>query len=106
MNCITSMSWVPHRSVAGLFAAIALTALAAGQAAAQRQLVMYCGVDEKWCRAVSNAYQKETGVQVDMTRMSAGEGLLVNGELPPVVFRQRRHYLDPDLRRLKGAADR
>ena len=34
---------------------------------------MYCGVDEKWCRAVANAYQKETGVQVDMTRMSAGE---------------------------------
>ena len=34
---------------------------------------MYCGVDEKWCRAVANTYQKETGVQVDMTRMSAGE---------------------------------
>ena len=70
---ITSTSLVSHRVVARLFAAVALTVLAAGQAAAQRQLVMYCGVDEKWCRAVSNAYQKETGVQVDMTRMSAGE---------------------------------
>jgi iron(III) transport system substrate-binding protein len=34
---------------------------------------MYCSVDEKWCRAMANTYQKETGVQVDMTRMSAGE---------------------------------
>jgi hypothetical protein len=35
---------------------------------------------------------------------SAGEGLLINGELPPVVFRQRRHYLDPGLKQLKGAS--
>jgi ABC-type Fe3+ transport system substrate-binding protein len=52
---------------------LALTGLATVHAQAQRQLVMYCGVDEKWCRAVATAYQKETGVQVDMTRMSAGE---------------------------------
>ena len=51
----------------------AVTALNAGHAAAQRTLVMYCGVDEKWCRSMANTYQKETGVQVDMTRMSAGE---------------------------------
>ncbi len=37
-----------------------------------------------------------------LQRTSAGEGLLINGELPPVVFRQRRHYLDEELRRLKG----
>jgi type IV secretion system protein VirD4 len=37
-----------------------------------------------------------------LQRTSAGEGLLVNAELPPVIFRQRRHYIDPDLRRLKG----
>ena len=43
------------------------------EAAAQRTLVMYCGVDEKWCRSMANTYQKETGVQIDMTRMSAGE---------------------------------
>ncbi|TAN00775.1 MAG: ABC transporter substrate-binding protein, partial [Rhizobiaceae bacterium] len=34
---------------------------------------MYCGVDEAWCRAMATTYQKETGVDVDMTRMSAGE---------------------------------
>jgi type IV secretion system protein VirD4 len=39
-----------------------------------------------------------------LQRTSAGEGLLFNGELAPVVFRQRRHYLDEDLRRLKGPA--
>ena len=50
-----------------------LVSALAGHAEAQRQLVMYCGVDEKWCRAVATTYQKETGVQVDMTRMSAGE---------------------------------
>jgi hypothetical protein len=74
MNHSNRTSWVSHRAVASLFGAVALTTFVAGQAAAQRQLVMYCGVDEKWCRAVSNAYQKETGVQVDMTRMSAGPG--------------------------------
>ena len=53
--------------------ALGATAFSATQAAAQRTLVMYCGVDEKWCRSMATTYQKETGVQVDMTRMSAGE---------------------------------
>jgi type IV secretion system protein VirD4 len=39
-----------------------------------------------------------------LQRTSAGEGLLVNGDLPPVIFRQRRHYSDRELRRLKGSA--
>src|ERR1700749_2454147 len=56
-----------------LLAVFALMAVTIGHAQAQRQLVVYCGVDEKWCRAVTNEYQKQTGVQVDMTRMSAGE---------------------------------
>ena len=34
---------------------------------------MYCGVDENWCRAMTTEYQKQTGVNVQMTRMSAGE---------------------------------
>ena len=29
-----------------------------------------------------------------LQRTSTGEGLLINGDLPPVFFRQRRHYLD------------
>jgi type IV secretion system protein VirD4 len=39
-----------------------------------------------------------------LQRTSAGEGLLINGDLPPVIFRQRRHYVDKDLVRLKGRA--
>src|ERR1700741_1878657 len=67
---------IPHRiawHIYGLATAFVLAVVAIGHAHAQRQLVMYCGVDEKWCRAVATTYQKETGVQVDMTRMSAGE---------------------------------
>jgi len=37
-----------------------------------------------------------------LQRTSTGEGLLIHGDLPPVIFRQRRHYLDRDLTALKG----
>src|SRR6201986_4147024 len=59
----------------GLVAAIATGAvlLMGRGAAAQGTFVMYCGVDENWCRAMATTYQKQTGVHVDMTRMSAGE---------------------------------
>ena len=56
---------------AGLSAALAI---ASGSAArAQGALVMYCGVQEEWCRAMSNAFEKESGIKVAMTRKSAGE---------------------------------
>lgn len=58
---------------AGLLAAAAGVALSAGAAQAQGSLVMYCGVQEEWCRAMSNAFEKETGIKVAMTRKSAGE---------------------------------
>jgi hypothetical protein len=37
-----------------------------------------------------------------LQRTSSGEGLLIHGDVPPVFFRQRRHYEDHDLRVLKG----
>jgi len=37
-----------------------------------------------------------------LQRTSTGEGLLIHEDLPPVIFRQRRHYLDRDLTALKG----
>jgi iron(III) transport system substrate-binding protein len=52
--------------------ALSLLALT-GVVAAQGTLIMYCGVDENWCRAMTNEYQKQTGINVRMTRMSAGE---------------------------------
>lgn len=60
-------------------AAGALTVFAAAStlmsppASAQGQLVMYCGVQEEWCRAMSTNFERETGIKVSMTRKSAGE---------------------------------
>lgn len=55
----------------GLAAALAL--LCAGQARAAGNVVVYCGVNEAWCRAASAAFETQTGIHVDMTRQSAGE---------------------------------
>src|SRR3954468_7316517 len=64
-------SW---RRLAAYGAMLALALLALSEAAAaQGTLIMYCGVDENWCRAMTTEYQKQTGVNVQMTRMSAGE---------------------------------
>ncbi|KAA2234727.1 ABC transporter substrate-binding protein [Salinarimonas soli] len=55
----------------------ALTLAAAGllpmAAQAQGSLVLYCGVNEDWCRAASTAFERETGIKVAMTRKSSGE---------------------------------
>ena len=61
------------RRLGGLAAAITLGALASRSRPCTAPARHVLGVDEKWCRAVATTYQKETGVQVDMTRMSAGE---------------------------------
>ncbi len=53
-----------------------LAALSIGSAApaqAQGALVMYCAVQEEWCRAAVNAFERETGIKVSMTRKSSGE---------------------------------
>jgi iron(III) transport system substrate-binding protein len=57
-----------------LASAAALILLAAGPPArAAGALVMYCGVQEEWCRAVATTFERETGISVAMTRKSAGE---------------------------------
>lgn len=57
-----------------LLAATALGMLAAVPASAQQgELVYYCSADEAWCRAMSEAFQRETGINVLMTRRSSGE---------------------------------
>jgi iron(III) transport system substrate-binding protein len=45
----------------------------ASAAQAQGQLNMYCTVQEEWCRATVNAFEKETGIKVNFTRKSSGE---------------------------------
>ena len=42
-------------------------------AAAQGTLVLYCAVQEEWCRAAVAAFERETGIKVSMTRKSSGE---------------------------------
>jgi iron(III) transport system substrate-binding protein len=57
-----------------------ITGLAVGAAAllpsftfAQGNLVLYCSVQEEWCRAMLTAFERKTGVKVAMTRKSSGE---------------------------------
>src|SRR4051794_29877048 len=40
---------------------------------AQGSLVVYCGVQEEWCRGAVTAFERGTGIKVAMTRKSAGE---------------------------------
>src|SRR3954452_7095233 len=49
-----------------------VTAMSAS-AQAQGTLVMYCGVQEEWCRAMTTAFERDTGIKVSMTRKSSGE---------------------------------
>src|SRR5262245_9373201 len=42
-------------------------------AMAQGELVVYCTVQEEWCRPMVQAFEKATGIKVSMTRKSSGE---------------------------------
>ena len=55
----------------GIAAALALAAPL--PAAAQGELVVYCTVQEEWCRPMVTAFEKATGIKVSMTRKSSGE---------------------------------
>ena len=51
----------------------ALVLAAPLSAMAQGELVVYCTVQEEWCRPMVQAFEKATGVKVSMTRKSSGE---------------------------------
>jgi iron(III) transport system substrate-binding protein len=57
--------------VGGVFAALASLVPLAAQA--QGELVVYCTVQEEWCRPMVAAFEKTTGIKVLMTRKSSGE---------------------------------
>jgi iron(III) transport system substrate-binding protein len=57
--------------LAGIAAAITLAAPLS--AIAQGELVVYCTVQEEWCRPMVAAFEKKTGIKVLMTRKSSGE---------------------------------
>ncbi|MDQ4062268.1 MAG: extracellular solute-binding protein, partial [Pseudomonadota bacterium] len=67
----TRKTFVSATMLAG--AMTALSFLSAGAAQAQGALVMYCAVQEEWCRAMVGAFERETGIKVSMTRKSSGE---------------------------------
>jgi iron(III) transport system substrate-binding protein len=52
--------------------ATAATIAVAAPASAQ-ELTVYCAVQEEWCRPMVAAFEKETGIRVNMTRKSSGE---------------------------------
>jgi iron(III) transport system substrate-binding protein len=61
-----------HLAEVGPLLAMALLLSPAG-ARAQGALVVYCSVEEEWCRAMVPVFERQTGVRVAMTRKSAGE---------------------------------
>jgi type IV secretion system protein VirD4 len=68
----------------------------------RREIVELLGHRQRLSGIGNPGYAVDVMSAQALQRTGAGEGLLVNGDLPPVIFRQRRHYLDADLRRLKG----
>jgi iron(III) transport system substrate-binding protein len=60
------------RLLGALFAG-AVAALLPGAARAQGNLVVYCSVQEEWCRPMMAAFERATGIRVAMTRRSSGE---------------------------------
>jgi len=57
-----------------LFGVVAALTLAMPlSVAAQGELVVYCTVQEEWCRPMVAAFEKATGIKVLMTRKSSGE---------------------------------
>jgi iron(III) transport system substrate-binding protein len=44
-------------------------------ASASGELTVYCSVQEEWCRPMVQAFERETGIKVNMTRKSSGETL-------------------------------
>src|ERR1041385_188842 len=61
-----------HRiALVGLVACACLFQLPSAHA--QGSLVLYCSVQEEWCRLMMTTFERETGIKVSMTRKSSGE---------------------------------
>ena len=65
---------MPNRLAFGAAIIAAIVAMAAPQpAAAEGNLVLYCAVQEEWCRNMVGAFERQSGIKVAMTRKSSGE---------------------------------
>lgn len=56
-----------------LLAGLALAAVTTGGASAAEKLTLYCSPQIEWCNLMVEAFEKETGIDVAMTRKSSGE---------------------------------
>ncbi len=65
------MKHLARKTLMLAFAATAYWSTAPAFAAGE--LVVYCNVQEEWCRPMVNAFEKASGIKVLMTRKSAGE---------------------------------
>ena len=61
-----------HAALASAVLAVVILAFP-GSARAEGNLVVYCAVQEEWCRAMVTAFERQSGVKVAMTRKSSGE---------------------------------
>jgi iron(III) transport system substrate-binding protein len=66
------MSAALKRKLIGIAGACAVMSLGT-PVQAQGSLVLYCAVNEDWCRGAVTAFERETGIKVAMTRKSSGE---------------------------------
>ena len=70
---MTILSRGAARALLAVGSVAAALSLASAASSAQGALTVYCAVQEEWCRAVSTAFEKDTGIKVAMTRKSSGE---------------------------------
>jgi iron(III) transport system substrate-binding protein len=61
------------RTLLAVSVVVATLSMSAVSANAQGALTVYCAVQEEWCRAMANLFEKDTGIKVAMTRKSSGE---------------------------------
>jgi iron(III) transport system substrate-binding protein len=64
---------IRHRLGIGAVAAVVGTVAVSAGVFAQGSMVLYCSDQEERCRALSSAFEKDTGIKVAMTRKSSGE---------------------------------
>src|SRR6266853_6967819 len=62
-----------HLALAGAALAALAATLTPRSASAEGNIVVYCAVQEEWCRAMVTAFERQTGIKVAMTRKSSGE---------------------------------
>lgn len=58
-----------------MLSAAAFFPFAASAQGSSGELVVYCSVQEEWCRDMATVFQRTTGIKVSMTRKSSGETL-------------------------------